>query len=139
LLKVRIPKDASISGCTSCKMAGGALRTARPQGDTFDFELTPYELRAFEEKNRWLQHAEESPFVQNLVYHRFTEEGVITLRGAVLTTLTPTHTRELIAQSRDQLAAFLRQHFELQPERMDDLWERVAARHKVWLASKRSH
>jgi N-hydroxyarylamine O-acetyltransferase len=113
--------------------------TNRPaSGDTFDFQLTPYELSAFEEKNRWLQQAEESPFVQNLVCHRFTEEGVITLRGAVLTTLTPTETREEIAQSRDQLAALLRAHFELQPARMDDVWERVAARHKVWLASRRN-
>jgi N-hydroxyarylamine O-acetyltransferase len=111
--------------------------TNRPgSGDTFDFQLTPYELHAFEEKNRCLQTADESYFVQNLVCHRFTDEGVVTLRGAVLTTLTPTETREEIAQTRDQLAAILRQHFELRPESIDDIWERVAARHKLWLAAK---
>ncbi|HET6894148.1 MAG TPA: arylamine N-acetyltransferase [Candidatus Baltobacteraceae bacterium] len=111
--------------------------TNRPaSGDTFDFQLTPYELSAFAEKNRWLQAADESYFVQNLVCHRFTDEGVVTLRGAVLTTLTPTETREQIAQSRDQLAAILREHFELRPESIDEIWERVAARHKQWLASR---
>ena len=111
--------------------------TNRPDsGDSFDFQLTPYDLSAFEEKNRWLQHAEESSFVQNLVCHRFTDEGVVTLRGAVLTTLTPKETRQQIAQSRNQLAEILRNYFELQPESIDDLWERVAARHKQWLAAK---
>lgn len=111
--------------------------TNRPgSGDTFDFQLTPYELNAFEEKNRWLQSADDSYFVQNLVCHRFTDEGVVTLRGAVLTTLTSTETREEIAQTRDQLAAILRQHFELRPESIDDIWERVAARHKQWLQSR---
>ena len=39
--------------------------TNRPaSGDTFDFQLTPYELHAFEQKNRWLQSADESYFVQ---------------------------------------------------------------------------
>lgn len=111
--------------------------TNRPgSGDTFDFQETPYDIAAFSEKNAWLQRDAASPFVQNLVCHRFTDEAVITLRGAVLTVLTPQETTQQIAQTREQLQELLQRHFDLRPARIDDLWERVAARHKVWLASR---
>lgn len=109
----------------------------RPQsGDTFDFRETPYEMHAFAQKSESLQRDPSSYFVQNLVCHRFTDEGVVTLRGAVLTTITPSEVREEIAQSRDQLAQILRVQFDLEPQRMDELWERVHARHGEWLASR---
>ncbi len=110
----------------------------RPQsGDTFDFRETPYEVQAFAQKSEFLQRDPSSYFVQNLVCHRFSDEGVMTLRGAVLTTLTPNQIREEIAQTRDQLAEILRLRFDLHPERLDALWERVAARHKEWLSARR--
>lgn len=112
--------------------------TNRPQsGDTFDFRETPYEIQAFSAKSEWLQRDPASYFVQNLVCHRFTDEGVITLRGAVLTTIAPQEMREQIAQSREQLEDILRAHFDLQPGRMDELWERVHARHNEWLGARR--
>lgn len=111
--------------------------TNRPQsGDTFDFRETPYEIHAFSAKSEQLQRDPASYFVQNLVCHRFTDEGVVTLRGAVLTTITPHEMREEIAQSRDGLAQILRVQFDLQPQRMDELWERVQSRHKEWLATR---
>ena len=108
--------------------------TNRPQSpDTFDFRETPYEMRAFSEKNAALQSDPESYFVQNLVCHRFTQEGVVTLRGAMLTTFTPSEIREQTVRSRDELAAILRTTFELETPHIDVLWERVAARHAQWL------
>lgn len=112
------------------------LRNRAESGDSFDFRETPYELPAFAEKSAFLQSAPGSYFVQNLVCHRFTEEGVVTLRGAVLTTVTPAEIREEIVQSRDALAQVLQTHFDLQPDGIDALWERVSARHEEWLSAR---
>jgi N-hydroxyarylamine O-acetyltransferase len=102
--------------------------TNRPQsGDTFDFRETPHSIDAFDEQNQWLQSSPQSPFVRALVCHRFTEEGVITLRGCVLTTLTPHDLRQEVVQSRDDLATILRTQFSLDTPHVDALWERVSA------------
>ena len=100
--------------------------------DTFDFTETPHEMSAFAQKNAALQSDPDSYFVQNLVCHRFTDDGVVTLRGAMLTTFTPHEMREQTVQSRDELATILRKTFELETPHIDELWERVAARHKQW-------
>lgn len=102
--------------------------TNRPSsGDTFDFQEVPYGLEAFEPKNTWLQTSPESPFVRDLVCHRFTDAGVVTLRGAMLTTILPDEIREERAHSRDRLAEILRLQFDLQPPNVDQIWERVSA------------
>jgi N-hydroxyarylamine O-acetyltransferase len=108
----------------------------RHSGDSFDFDETPHALDDFGSKNAWLQSSSDSPFVQNLVCHRFTDDGVTTLRGAVLQTYTPDGTSEEIAQSAAHLATILERHFQLSAADIDALWERVAERHKVWLRRK---
>ncbi|MDE2483484.1 MAG: arylamine N-acetyltransferase [bacterium] len=101
--------------------------------DTYDFTETPRSIGAFAAKSAWLQRDPESPFVQNLVCHRFTDEGIVSLRGAVLTTLTPHEVTETIAQSAAELAEMLRARFALAPDDADALWERVAERHRAWV------
>lgn len=102
-------------------------------GDTYDFAETPRAIGAFSAKNVWLQRDPASPFVRNLVCHRFTDEGIISLRGAVLTTLTPEGVTEAIAQSARDLSGMLRTHFGLVPADLAGLWERVSERHREWL------
>lgn len=101
------------------------LHNGTEPGDTFDFQERPYAIEAFEEQNRRLQSAPESPFVRNIVCHRFTQDGVFTLRGAVLTTITPEETRQEIAQSRDDLAKMLRSRFFIETPHVDAIWERA--------------
>ena len=101
--------------------------------DTYDFTETPCAIGAFSAKNAWLQRTPESPFVENLVCHRFTDEGIVTLRGAVLTTVTPSGIAETIAQSASDLGTMLQSRFELVPDDLTALWERVAERHRAWV------
>lgn len=102
-------------------------------GDTYDFTERGYHLDDFAQKNLWLQRSPESPFVQSLVCHRFTEEGVTTLRGAVLRIYTKSEMLEQIAPNARDLDAMLRKHFQLEEPKIDELWERVRERHKTWL------
>lgn len=102
--------------------------TNRPSsGDTFDFQELAYGLEAFEPKNAWLQSSQESPFVRDLVCHRFTDAGVVTLRGTMLTTIIPDEIREERAHSRDRLAEILHSYFDLHPANVDRIWERTRA------------
>jgi N-hydroxyarylamine O-acetyltransferase len=105
-------------------------------GGTYDFTEQPYELQDFAEKCLWQQTSPESKFVQNLVCHRHTDEGIITLRGAVLQIYTRLGEHEEIAQSQAQFAQMLDEHFSLRPPEMDELWERVAERHRAWVRQK---
>lgn len=101
--------------------------TNRPQsGDTFDFRETPHGIEAFAEQNQWLQSAPQSPFVRNLVCHRFTGEGVMTLRGCVLTVFRPSGIHQEIVRSRDELARMLRERFAIDTPHVDALWERIS-------------
>ena len=105
-------------------------------GDTYDFTEQAFSLEDFTAKSTWQQTSPESTFVQNLVCHRYGDDGVLTLRGAVLRKYTPHGTREEIAQSKGHLAEMLDRHFSLRTPEIDELWERVAERHKVWLKQK---
>lgn len=101
--------------------------TNRPvSGDTFDFRETPHALADFEEQNQWLQSAAQSPFVRSLVCHRFTEDGVMTLRGCVLSIIRPSGIHREIVQSRDDLTFTLRDRFSIDTPHADALWERVS-------------
>ena len=104
--------------------------------DGYEFTEQPFAFDDFEEMCAWQQTSSDSSFVQNLVCHRYTDEGVTTLRGAVLRTYTPRGTHDEIAQSKLQLAEILDRHFDLRPPEIDELWEHVAERHKAWLKKK---
>ncbi len=102
-------------------------------GTTYDFKDEPRDYADFEHKARMLATTAESPFVQNLVVSRLTEEGMITLTNAALAIYDPREMREESAPNAAALERILKEHFGLHVDGIEALWQRVASQHKTWL------
>jgi arylamine N-acetyltransferase len=86
----------------------------------------------------WLSTSEESPYRQNLVVQRWSEDSHATLRGKVLTLLTPSGKDKQTLPSREAWLTVLRQQFdiELSPDDAARLWQNVEHRHSTIAAGK---
>jgi len=102
----------------------------RHNGSTYDFTERPYEYAAFEHKGRMLATTAESPFVQNLVAGRLTENGMVFLTNAALQRFTGNEIAEETAPNAAALQQILREHFDLEVDRIDALWNRVASQQR---------
>jgi N-hydroxyarylamine O-acetyltransferase len=98
---------------------------------SFDFQLLPADETSLAEKCRFLQTSEASPFVQNLVCQRHTEDGIVILRGRVLRKVTPQTTQERTLQDADDLLQTLGTEFDLDVPEAVTLWPKVVARHNA--------
>ena len=107
-------------------------------GAGFDFTLEPRRMSDFSEKCHELQTSPESGFVRTTVCYRFTPEGYLSLRGAVLQTITESGVHEHIIESQDEYAATLGGQFDLHlpANDMDTLWQKVWERHIEWLKTR---
>ncbi len=105
---------------------------------SFDFHLAPADEALLAEKCVLLQTAPISPFVQNLVAQRHTEEGHAILRGRILSRVTPTGTTEHTLAGADELVATLRTVFDLDVPEAATLWPKICARHEEVLALRQS-
>jgi N-hydroxyarylamine O-acetyltransferase len=107
-------------------------------GPGFDFTLQPYTLPDFAQRCHELQTHPESGFVKTTVCYRFTQEGYVSLRGAVLRTITIADVDERTLDTEAAYRQALIDHFDLQLADADisRLWERVWARHQVFLAEQ---
>lgn len=101
-------------------------------GPGFDFTLDPYQLADFAEQSDYLQTSPESGFVRTTVCHRYTPEGIVTLRGATLRRVTAEGQRDEVIRDATTYTRTLADVFDLQLEDTDALWEKVWARHQVW-------
>ncbi len=101
-------------------------------GPGFDFTLEPYELADFAAQSHYLQTSPESGFVRTVVCHRFTADGIVTLRGAVLRRVTADGQRDEVLTDAAAYTRTLAQIFDLQLDDVDVLWEKVWARHQAW-------
>lgn len=104
-----------------------------PQGGKgYGFTLLARQLAGFAVRCHELQTSPESGFVRTTVCHRFTAEGIATLRGVVFKQVTAqgSNVEELTALSRYRTV--LQQHFGLPPTLAAPLWEDVWARHLAW-------
>jgi N-hydroxyarylamine O-acetyltransferase len=101
---------------------------------SFDFRLLPAEETLLAEKCTFLQTAETSPFVQNLVCQRHTPEGFMVLRGRMLRRLAPNGTEDRLLNSADELIAVLREHFDLDVPEAGGLWPKIVERHEALFA-----
>jgi N-hydroxyarylamine O-acetyltransferase len=108
----------------------------RYNGQTFDFTEEPRAYEDFEPKARMLATTAESPFVQNLVVHKLTDDGMVSLTNAVLQKQTTSEMTEQSAPTAEALAQILKEHFDLETDQMHALWPRVASQHKVWLRKR---
>jgi N-hydroxyarylamine O-acetyltransferase len=99
--------------------------------ESFDFHLEPADEALLAEKCAFLQTSEASPFVQNLVCQRHTENGVSILRGRVLKSVTPNGAAERLVESEREWIAVLGDVFALDVPEAATLWPKICARHEA--------
>jgi arylamine N-acetyltransferase len=105
-------------------------------GAGFDFTLAPRALTDFAAQCRWLQTSPESGFVRVTVCHRLHLNRIVSLRGAVLQTVTAAGTAERVIETEDDYRAVLRSDFDLDlGDDLPRLWAKVWAAHVAWVES----
>lgn len=112
--------------------------TNHPNGGakSFDFNLEPADESLLSTRCEFLQTSPQSPFTQNLVAQRHTDEGLLILRGKVLRVVQPGAVTESLIRSEDDLVAVLRDRFDLDVPEAATLWPKVCARHEEVQAQK---
>lgn len=105
-------------------------------GAGFDFSLEAFTLPDFAAACHFLQTSPESGFVRTTVCHRFLPEGIRTLKGAVLRSVTPDDVSETIIDNFAAYQQALTHLFDLHLPDADvqTLWESVWERHQAWVA-----
>lgn len=102
-------------------------------GDGFDFTLQPHHMADFADQNHILQTSPESGFVRLTICHRFTPQGIVSLRGAMLKQYTPDNVAEQIIESAAQYTAIMTNVFGLREMPAERLWPRVWQNHLSWI------
>jgi N-hydroxyarylamine O-acetyltransferase len=105
-------------------------------GPSFDFTLEPCQLSSFAAACHTLQTSPESGFVQTSVCHRFSQNGILTLRGATLRRINAEGVREEVLETPAAYAWVLREDFGLEPDDLDTLWDKVWWGHLAWLGAQ---
>jgi N-hydroxyarylamine O-acetyltransferase len=105
-------------------------------GVGFDFTLAPHSMSDFSARCTWLQTAPESGFVRVAVCHRWRDDGIHSLRGAVLRHTTPTGMVDRVIDTQADYRHTLRQVFDLDlsDADIDQLWPTVWQSHLAWVA-----
>jgi N-hydroxyarylamine O-acetyltransferase len=100
-------------------------------GPGYDFTLQPYRLTDFTTKCHELQTSPDSGFVRVVVCHRFTPEGLLTLRGAVLRTITSAGARDTTIEDELTYRRLLSERFDLHlsDAEVSQLWQIVWKKH----------
>jgi N-hydroxyarylamine O-acetyltransferase len=108
-------------------------------GPGFDFTLRARDACDFAPYCTYLQTLPESWFVRTTVCHRCTTQGVFSLIGAVLRTITADGRTEHVIESRDAYQQTLREEFGLSllEAEVSSLWQTVRERHLAWVAAGR--
>jgi len=102
----------------------------------FDFrlELAPHERLA--ERCTWLQSSAESGFVQNVVCQRYVDRELRILRGRVLKRIRQGRVETQMIDTRAAYERVLADAFAIEARIDERLWERITARHALWLQSQ---
>lgn len=102
-------------------------------GSGFVFTLQPRTIEHFTARCHYLQTSPESGFVRTTVCHRFTQDGIVTLRGATLRRITEAGVSDEIVDNPATYEQVLNRLFDLRLSGVTSLWEKVWARHQIWL------
>jgi N-hydroxyarylamine O-acetyltransferase len=102
-------------------------------GVGFDVTLAPHQLSDFAAQCHTLQTAPTSGFVRTTVCQRFTPEGIITLRGAVLTSVGADGVTSRTIATAAEYISLLEAQFGLQIPEAAELWGSIWERHQAWL------
>ena len=106
---------------------------------SFDFDEAPGEREVMERKCAYLQSAPESTFRKVAVVQRHVPDGLVVLRGRVLTRIGPEGSDQRVVESRDEYERVLRETFGLDGPAglsaadLDVLWRKVEAQHRAFL------
>lgn len=104
-------------------------------GPGYGFTLLPRQFASFGARCHRLQSSPDSGFVQKTVCHRFTPDGFVTLRGAMLKSYRATGIQEAVIDQPTRYRTVLEQTFGLDGALADALWDKVWASHQAWQAS----
>ena len=106
-------------------------------GPGIDFTLRPRSMSDFATHCHNMQTSSESWFVQSTVCHRAASRRLLSLRGAVLRTVTEEGPTERVIDSRADYQLTLREQFGLSLADTDvaTLWDLVWQRHVAWAAT----
>jgi N-hydroxyarylamine O-acetyltransferase len=102
-------------------------------GPGFVFTLQPRTIEHFAARCTYLQTSPESGFVRTTVCHRFTPNGIVTLRGANLRRVTEAGVSDEIVDNPATYEQVLNNLFGLSLSGVTLLWEKVWERHRLWL------
>jgi N-hydroxyarylamine O-acetyltransferase len=102
-------------------------------GPGFDFTLTPHIMADFADKCHELQTAPDSGFVRISVCHRFIPDGLLSLRGAILSQTTQEDVQTHTITSADEYVRVISQRFDLRIDDLQRLWPTVWERHVEWI------
>ena len=102
-------------------------------GPGFEFTLEPHALLDFAAKCHELQTSPDSGFVRVTVCHRITPESILSLRGAVLSTVTRDGLHTHTIESAQEYDRTLRERFDLDLANVAPLWDTVWERHLAWV------
>ena len=98
---------------------------------SFDFAMEPADESLFAERCHFLQTAEQSVFVQNVVCQRYTASGLTILRGRVLLKISGGQISKTEIGSDDQFVSVLENNFDLNIPEAASLWPKILARHEA--------
>ncbi|HEY3799673.1 MAG TPA: arylamine N-acetyltransferase [Caulobacteraceae bacterium] len=102
----------------------------------FDFDISPADESVLATRCEELQRESWSPFVQNLICTRFTDDAVLVLLGRTLTTIKASGKTEHLIASADELVSVLSTRFGLDVPEAAALWPKVCKRHEAILAQR---
>ncbi len=102
-------------------------------GVGFDFTLEGHSFTDFAERCHWLQTSPESGFVRLTVCHRFTPDGIITLRGCVLRHVTAEGSHDEVIDDPASYQRTLEDQFDLHLPEVGGLWAKVWHNHQEWM------
>jgi N-hydroxyarylamine O-acetyltransferase len=105
---------------------------------SFDFTLAPHQLSDFAKQCHTQQTSPNSGFVQATVCQIFNSEGIVTLRGAVLKTVTRAGVTRGTVDSEKEYIHLLRETFGLELPNISDLYAKVWQNHLNWLEQEKT-
>jgi N-hydroxyarylamine O-acetyltransferase len=103
-------------------------------GGSFDFRLEPKALSDFQERCTWLQTSSDSGFVKSTVCMRHDDQGILALRGAVLSEIRVDGEQQRTLSDAAAFVDVLRTYFRLEFPEAEQLWPAIWERHLHWLA-----
>jgi N-hydroxyarylamine O-acetyltransferase len=104
--------------------------------ESYDFTLARADEALLDERCAWQQTSPDSPFVQNVVVQRHVADGLVMLRGKVLTRITAAGAAARDLASAEEYVDTLVDVFDLRVPEAATLWPAIEQRHATWERSR---